>query len=80
MPEFRNSNLNFGCLLKKPEDEQGSEGPPLRGVISIQMCLCVIDVDLIEPFCRFQLKKERTACCFELRVLVWFWVDFYHKC
>ena len=40
------------------------------------MCLCVINVDLIEPFCRFQLKKERTACCFELRVLVWFWVDF----
>ena len=27
------------------------------------LCLYVIHVDLIEPFCRFQLKKERTACC-----------------
>ena len=46
------------------------------------LCLYVFvcHVDLIEPFCRFQLKKERTACCFELRVLVWFWDDFYHKC
>ena len=44
------------------------------------LCLYVIHVDLIEPFCRFQLKKEWTACCSELRVLVWFWDDFYHKC
>ena len=46
----------------------------------VYMCLYVFHVDLIEPFCRFQLKKEPTACCFELRVLVWFWDDFYHKC
>ena len=40
------------------------------------MCLYVIRVDLIEPFCRFQLKKERTACCFELRALVGFGLIF----
>ena len=42
--------------------------------------LYVIHVDLIQPFCRFQLNIQRTACCFELHVLVSFWVDFYHKC
>ena len=42
--------------------------------------LYVIHVDLIELFCRFQLNIQRTACCFELHVLGWFWVDFYHKC
>ena len=42
--------------------------------------LYVIPVDLIEPFKRFQLNIQRTACCFELHVLGWFWVDFYHKC
>ena len=46
----------------------------------VYMCLYVIHVDLIEPFCRSQLKKEQTACWFELCVLVWFWDDFYHKC
>ena len=40
----------------------------------------LIHVDLTEPFCRFQLNIQRTACCFELHVLGWFWVDFYHKC
>ena len=40
------------------------------------LCLCVIHVDLIQPFCTFQTNIQRTACCFELHVLVWFWVDF----
>ena len=39
------------------------------------MCLYVIHVDLIEPFCRFQLNIQRTACYFELHVLGWFEVD-----
>ena len=33
--------------------------------------------DLTEPFCRFQLNIQQTACCFELHGLGWFWVDFY---
>ena len=44
------------------------------------LCLYVIHVDLIEPFCRFQLNIQRTACCFELHVLGRFGVDFYYKC
>ena len=45
------------------------------------LCLSAIHhVDLIEPFCRFQLNIQWAACCFELHVLGWFWVDFYHKC
>ena len=40
------------------------------------LCLYVIHVDLIEPFCRFQLNIQRKACCFELHVLGWFWVVF----
>ena len=40
------------------------------------MCLYVIHVDLNEQFCRFQLKKEPTACCFELRVLFGFGMIF----
>ena len=43
------------------------------------LCLYVFHVDLIEPFCRFQLNIQQTVC-FELHVLGWFWVDFYHKC
>ena len=43
------------------------------------LCLYVIHVDLIEPFCRFQLNIQLTACCFEVHVLGWFGVDFYHK-
>ena len=39
--------------------------------------LYVIHVNLIEPFCKFQLNIQQTACCFELRVLGWFWVDFF---
>ena len=44
------------------------------------LCLYFIHVDLIQPFCRFQLNIQRTACCFQLHVLVWLWIDFYHKC
>ena len=44
------------------------------------LCLYNIHVDLIQPFCRFQLNMQWTACCFKQHVLVWFWVDFYHKC
>ena len=44
------------------------------------LCLYVIHVDLIQPFWRFQLNIQRTACCFELHVLVWLWVDFHYKC
>ena len=46
------------------------------------LCLYVIHVDLIQPFCRFQLNIQQTACCFELglHASVWFWVDFCHKC
>ena len=40
------------------------------------MCLYVIRVHLIEPFCRFQLNIQRTACYFDLHVLGWFEVDF----
>ena len=36
--------------------------------------------DLIHLFSRFQLNVQRTACCFELHVLGWFGIDFYHKC
>ena len=50
------------------------------GIPTNVLCLYVIHVDLIEPFCRFQLNIQRTACCFELHVVGWFWVDFYHKC
>ena len=39
------------------------------------MCL-YIHVDLIEPFCRFQLNIQRAACCFELHVLGWFGLIF----
>ena len=35
----------------------------------------VIHVDLIQPFCRFQLNIQQTACCFALHVLGWFSVD-----
>ena len=42
--------------------------------------LYFIHVDLIQPFCRFQLNMQRAACCFQLHVLVRLWVDFYHKC
>ena len=38
--------------------------------------LYVIHVDLIEPFCRFQLNIQRTACCFELHIFGFY---FYHK-
>ena len=40
------------------------------------MCLYVIHVDLIEPFCRFQPKKERFfwAARFSL-VLGWFTIN-----
>ena len=48
--------------------------------IQTDLYLYVIHVDLIQPFCRFQLNIQRTACCFELHVLAWFVVDFYHKC
>ena len=41
------------------------------------LCLYIIHVDLTEPFCRFQLNIQQTACCFELHGLGWFWVDFY---
>ena len=34
------------------------------------LCLYVIHVDLIQPFCRFQLIIQRTVCCFELHVSV----------
>ena len=44
------------------------------------LVLYVIHVDLIEPFCRFQLNIQRTACCFEPHVLGWFGVNFYQKC
>ena len=40
------------------------------------MCLYVIRVDLIEPFCRFQLNIQWTACYFERHVLGWFELDF----
>ena len=40
------------------------------------MYLYVIHVDLIEPFCRFQLNIQKTACYFELHVLGWFEADF----
>ena len=41
--------------------------------------LYVTHIQLIQLFCRFQLNIQRTACCFDLHVLVCFWVDFYHK-
>ena len=44
------------------------------------MYFYVIHVDFIQPFCRFQLNIQQTACCFALHVLGWFSVDFHHKC
>ena len=41
------------------------------------LCLYVIHVDLIQPFCRFQRNIQLTACCFEPHVLGWFRVDFF---
>ena len=46
------------------------------GIPTNLLCPYVIHVDLIEPFCRFQLNVQLTACCFELHVLGWFLVDF----
>ena len=30
------------------------------------LCLYVIHVDLIQPFCKLQLNIQRIACCFDL--------------
>ena len=74
-------NMELNPLLTLPGIQTDLDPTFLFSSIPTNLlCLYVIHVDSIEPFCRFQLNIQRTACCFQLHVLGWFWVDFYHKC